>query len=676
MSTEVIREFLVSLGFKVDSSGQRQFVDGIEDATKKVVALGSAALASSTAMIAGLARMASGLEELYYLSQRTHASSENILAFGFAASTAGGSVEGARASLEALARFMRENPGGEGLVKSLGVQTREANGELRDTTVIMRDMGRRMAAMPYYRARQYGNLFGFDERTLMALRKGIDGAGQEYSQMLRVAGLNADTAASSSRDFMNALRGATAWIRILALKVTSELTGSAGDQVQRFRQMFIANFDRIGKIIATVIRLVLSFADITSQISARAIEAVRWIMDRFDGLDQGTKDLIESIALLAAGWWALNKVMALSPVGLVLALAAAVLALWDDFRTWKEGGKSLIDWGAWGPELRLAQAGFKLLGDGISNAVQVFRALADAIRDAFEWLGRLADKISQSPALRWVIDKTQPARDWVQKQAGAVSDWVFSKQPQTRTDVSDLMDAARGVADKWQGRPYKRLERDGADGQGSPNPDAKKLFDGLENKYNLPPGMLDSVWKTESGRGTNMQSPAGAQGHFGFMPATAKAYGLHDPNNLVESADAAARMYADLIKQYGGNVTKALAAYNWGSGNLDRQGLDAAPKETRDYIRKIESMLGAQGRPLDLDTVMQRSKQMDVTMLRDTPAPRGSANTPDKTISMNTENNITVYGSDKPKETANMIAERQNAVNERATRNLKLGLLS
>ena len=132
---------------------------------------------------------------------------------------------------------------------------------------------------------------------------------------------------------------------------------------------------------------------------------------------------------------------------------------------------------------------------------------------------------------------------------------------------------------------------------------ANDLFNKLESQYGLPAGLLDSVWSAESARGKNMRSPAGAMGHFQFMPATAKEYGLSDPSDLVQSATAAARKFSDLKKAYKGDTPKMLAAYNWGNGNLDRQGLDRAPAETRNYIKKVSANMGTAtvGRDLSAD---------------------------------------------------------------------------
>jgi soluble lytic murein transglycosylase-like protein len=133
----------------------------------------------------------------------------------------------------------------------------------------------------------------------------------------------------------------------------------------------------------------------------------------------------------------------------------------------------------------------------------------------------------------------------------------------------------------------------GANGGANAGPGG--LFSGLEKQYGLPGGLLDAVWSTESSRGKNMQSPAGAQGHFQFMPATAKQYGVTNPYDLTQSATGAAKMYADLLKQSGGNLPQALASYNWGSGNVQRQGMGAMPAETRGYIQKVTAQMGGAG---------------------------------------------------------------------------------
>lgn len=119
----------------------------------------------------------------------------------------------------------------------------------------------------------------------------------------------------------------------------------------------------------------------------------------------------------------------------------------------------------------------------------------------------------------------------------------------------------------------------------------------LEAKYNLPPGLLRSVAITESGGNQFAVSRAGAMGLFQFMPQTAKEFGLrgNDVFDPEKAADAAARKLGGLMRFFHGDLAKALAAYNWGEGNVQRKGLAAAPEETRKYVPRVLANLPQPG---------------------------------------------------------------------------------
>lgn len=82
-----------------------------------------------------------------------------------------------------------------------------------------------------------------------------------------------------------------------------------------------------------------------------------------------------------------------------------------------------------------------------------------------------------------------------------------------------------------------------------------------------------------------VRSPAGALGIAQFMPATAREVGI-DPLNPAQAIPTAAAYLARLYRMFG-TWSEALAAYNWGMGNVTRKGLAAAPRETRAYYREI-----------------------------------------------------------------------------------------
>lgn len=97
----------------------------------------------------------------------------------------------------------------------------------------------------------------------------------------------------------------------------------------------------------------------------------------------------------------------------------------------------------------------------------------------------------------------------------------------------------------------------------------------------------------ESGFNPNAGSPAGAEGIAQFMPGTAASMGVnpYDPSSALPGA---ARMMAGLAAQYGGDYSKALAAYNAGGGAVNAavaQGggswLSYMPAETQHYVATI-----------------------------------------------------------------------------------------
>lgn len=124
-------------------------------------------------------------------------------------------------------------------------------------------------------------------------------------------------------------------------------------------------------------------------------------------------------------------------------------------------------------------------------------------------------------------------------------------------------------------------------------PKNTKYVDALkqaELKYGLPQNLLVAQAYTESRFNPDAVSPVGAKGIMQFMPATAKDYKIN-PLDPFASIDAAGKYMASLFKSTG-NWLDALAAYNWGIGNVKKKGVAAAPKETRDYVAQISSNAG------------------------------------------------------------------------------------
>ncbi|HCT4450217.1 TPA: lytic transglycosylase domain-containing protein [Klebsiella michiganensis] len=666
MNAETLKDFLISLGFKVDEAGARKFDAVVAGTTLKAIELGVKVEAAALSVVAFTAKIASGLDDLYWASQRTGATVEGIKQIGYAVSQVGGSVDGARGSLESLARFMRNNPGAEGFLNRLGVQTRDASGNMRDMATIFTGVGQRLSSMPYYRANQYAQMLGLDENTLMAMRRGIGQFSGEYTAMAKAIGYNADVAAVSSNKFMTSLRSFGLMAGMARDKIGSSLADGLAGSLDRLRRQILENFPKIEGAITGTVKGILWAGEMVGRVIYRLIQLGQSISDWWDSLDKQSQELIELIGALTAAWWMLNRAMLASPITWVLGLAAAIALLWEDYQTWKEGGKSLIDWGKWKPEV---DAALKMVGDLKQTVLDLGKALAKLLNiDPKSWSLKwdFSNFISQmgefSKMLSMIGDLLNAIKDGRWSDAASIGRALLkqgSNQPDALPGVSDSANStADWIKDKigfdprtigqavtgWFGGDAAQY------GQSVKRPQATKagaqllgwmapMMGKLEALYNLPAGLLRSVALTESGGNQFAVSGAGAQGMFQFMPGTARDMGLrgNDVFNPMKAAEAAARYLSILLQKNGGDLSKALASYNWGIGNVQKYGMALMPQETRQYIPKVLSNMPGAGATLNQNTV------------------------------------INISGVSDPREAGKIVSDSQSNVNARATQQLTRG---
>lgn len=211
--SSTIKEFLVSLGFRTDEASLKKFEQGIATATKAAIGFAAAVEAMALAAAIAVTKLASNLEALYFASIRTGSAASNLKALDMAAQNFGASAGEALASVEGLAHALRINPANENLIQSLGVQTRDAKGNLRDMTDILVDLGKAFAARPMYQSEQYASLLGINEKTLLAMQNPGFGAMVEHEREI-AKGFEASAAAA--HEFEKELRDIT--LRFDAIK--------------------------------------------------------------------------------------------------------------------------------------------------------------------------------------------------------------------------------------------------------------------------------------------------------------------------------------------------------------------------------------------------------------------------------------------------------------------------
>lgn len=108
-------------------------------------------------------------------------------------------------------------------------------------------------------------------------------------------------------------------------------------------------------------------------------------------------------------------------------------------------------------------------------------------------------------------------------------------------------------------------------------------------RFGVEVGLIKAVIKAESNYNPTAVSHAGARGLMQLMPATARSLGVSNSFDPEQNVMAGTRFLGDLLKRYNGDLDSALAAYNWGPGNVDKRP-DRLPRETRDYLTRVKQL--------------------------------------------------------------------------------------
>ena len=359
MSTDVLKEFLVAVGFKVDEASMRRVNEGIQNFAKECAKLAVAFEGAALAAAGFTIKLAKGMEEAYNASQRLNSSVERVNALSYAITQAGGSAQNAKASLENLARFMRSAPGAKNMVQSIiGSKT-----DIRDTTAVMVELGKKFKEMPFAQAKVRADLLGIDETTLMALRDGLGDYMAEYQKVMRTHGVVQEEYAKDAKAFMTRVRELWTHVQAIMMKVGQSLIGKLTPQIEKLKQFLIANSDRIKTFIESISKFVIKGAEIFIRIFTRAGEIIGDLIDWFQALDPEGQKVVKILGMITAAMVALNMSFWTSPIGIILALAGAIFLVWEDYKTWKEGGQHFIDWEKWEPAIKDAKAAILWLGD-------------------------------------------------------------------------------------------------------------------------------------------------------------------------------------------------------------------------------------------------------------------------------------------------------------------------
>ncbi|EFK0764522.1 hypothetical protein AWB05_001659 [Escherichia coli] len=653
---DTIRDYLVSLGFDIDGAGQAKFEATLKGVAANVVKLGAIVESTGLAIVGFTASIASGLDKLYWAAERTGASVNGIKALGYAASQTGSSAEAAQNSLESLARFMRSNPGAEGFLNRLGVQTRDASGQMRDMSAIFTGVGQRLSSMPYYRANQFAQMLGIDENTLMAMRRGMFGFTAEYQSMMQKTGFDADRAAQQSNKFMTSMRNFVSLLGILRDKVGSNLAGGLSGTLNNLSKQMLENWPKIEGVVTKIVKGVLFAADVITQMAWRVSQAVGGLIEWFKKLPPDIQQLIMLVSGLVSAWQLLNAEFLKSPIGIVIALGSALFALYDDYKTWKEGGQSLLPWDKWEPEI---EAALKSLGE---------------LRDSVKAIGVEIAKLLNINLKNWTL---KGDIDNLTKQFGE-----FGKMIKMIGDLINAINEGRWK-DAYAIGKNLLAQGQGQDALPAVSDSANNTADWIEGKTGFDPrsiGKTINGWifgKEEGGSDQQESGPGKTLADRNNNPGNLRPVGGTGFTSHQTPLDGWMAMARQIRLYFTGK--SAAAGYEKLQSIWDIIHKYAPASDNNDpeaYSNFVANMMGVGAKDtLNLSDPQQFSNLLQAMSRKEGygqwNSPLASVAATQAAAQISQETNINIYGASDPASTGREVADRQSGVNSRLTQQLQ-----
>jgi hypothetical protein len=273
MPRDLLREYLIALGFSIKDEQYRKFQAGVSRSAKEVAGLGATAIETAGSIAYMVEKAARSYEDLYYVSQRTGRSVVALRAYEFASRQVGVSAETARSQTEAFYATLRTNPGMRGLLGNLGGDEAAGPGGL------VAQLKKKFGESGYFVANRFAQLFGIDEQSFRTYWLNTDrlAAAQEDSlKRQREAGVSSQENTAKFREYANSIDHLSDNFSILTTRIGQDWLPTANSVIPwldnlivRFNKADNASDGLLGRI--TTLLGVLGAGGIANKILAKLL---------------------------------------------------------------------------------------------------------------------------------------------------------------------------------------------------------------------------------------------------------------------------------------------------------------------------------------------------------------------------------------------------------------------
>lgn len=359
MATNVIDNFLVQFG--LDARDLEKGFAQLQTTLKSVDNMIKATTGYFVAMFAKnqIEKIADMSLHFDLLSKKTGISAEEIQSWGNAVKIQGGTVESFESTLQYLSNEMQSiaingNSSLVPMITRLGIAYRNVGGSLKSPIQLLRELSVRFQGLSNQQAFSLAKKLGLDDGTVLLLQKGEKGIDEILTKTRKLNALN-------EKDIKTGIELRKSWKEF-------------GLVIQKLAVQFGA-----------------LFLPVAQKLSDWGGKFADWM----DKHGENVKNVLEGIAIVL-GVSLIPKIAALAKLVVgnpwIAVLGAAItgfLALFDDYKVWKDGGDSLINWGK----------AFGYLSEMASKCWDVLKSFWDWLADS--WLGKGFEYLSKGIKSIW-----------------------------------------------------------------------------------------------------------------------------------------------------------------------------------------------------------------------------------------------------------------------------------
>lgn len=198
------------------------------------------------------------------------------------------------------------------------------------------------------------------------------------------------------------------------------------EQSDHFREVLYKNLPKIQNGLEKFVKFIFKAFEAVLELGTRLWSILTRVYDFFVMLDEKTNGWSTIILGVIAAWKLLNLEFLATPLGMIIAGLVAILALFDDFETWKEGGKSLFDWSSFVPVIDAVKGALGSLWEVMKAIGVTIAALASGFVQLFrgDWRGFFSGMQEAGKAVIDVFMRLWETLKGIFSSIGALSTWI------------------------------------------------------------------------------------------------------------------------------------------------------------------------------------------------------------------------------------------------------------